>query len=572
MPGRVTSQPMDSQRGTFNYRPARSEEDGAYKECGGGPRPRYSRCRCAGELVFWFAMARTKQTARKSTGGKAPRKQLATKAARKSAPATGGVKKPHRYRPGTVALREIRRYQKSTELLIRKLPFQRLVREIAQDFKTDLRFQSSAVMALQEASEAYLVGLFEDTNLCAIHAKRVTIMPKDIQLARRIRGERLAGPRAESRGVPSRLLAPFTGAARTPTSASVGRACVLSSWGVLTYPTVTPGCKLSGQETRGLGLQDGPRRRRVPRERSGLGWPGFFPHGSRAPAASTPPPEVAPRGAALRLVGGRKPATRHLGTARFLLGRCRDSQTLPARRVSGIHYVHSRDRLALSVLSVGDCIPNNVFQENLQHAPGLLVDEAGDPLDSSTPGKAPNCRLGDALDVVPQNFAVALGTPLAQAFATLSSPRHSEKQAGDTTFGIMARTKQTARKSTGGKAPRKQLATKAARKSAPATGGVKKPHRYRPGTVALREIRRYQKSTELLIRKLPFQRLVREIAQDFKTDLRFQSSAVMALQEASEAYLVGLFEDTNLCAIHAKRVTIMPKDIQLARRIRGERA
>ena len=135
-------------------------------------------------------MARTKQTARKSTGGKAPRKQLATKAARKSAPATGGVKKPHRFRPGTVALREIRKYQKSTELLIRKLPFQRLVREIAQDFKTDLRFQSSAVSALQEAAEAYLVGLFEDTDLCAIHAKRVTIMPKDIQLARRIRGER----------------------------------------------------------------------------------------------------------------------------------------------------------------------------------------------------------------------------------------------------------------------------------------------------------------------------------------------------------------------------------------------
>jgi histone H3 len=135
-------------------------------------------------------MARTKQTARKSTGGKAPRKQLATKAARKSAPATGGVKKPHRYRPGTVALREIRRYQKSTELLIRKLPFQRLVREIAQDFKTDLRFQSSAIGALQEASEAYLVGLFEDTNLAAIHAKRVTIQPKDIQLATRLRGER----------------------------------------------------------------------------------------------------------------------------------------------------------------------------------------------------------------------------------------------------------------------------------------------------------------------------------------------------------------------------------------------
>uniref|UniRef100_A0A8C6GVT0 Core Histone H2A/H2B/H3 domain-containing protein n=1 Tax=Mus spicilegus TaxID=10103 RepID=A0A8C6GVT0_MUSSI len=93
-----------------------------------------------------------------------------------------------------------------------------------------------------------------------------------------------------------------------------------------------------------------------------------------------------------------------------------------------------------------------------------------------------------------------------------------------------------------------------------------------PGTVALREIRSYQKLTELLIWKLPFQRLVREIAQDFKTDLRFQSAAIGALQEASEAYLVGLFEDTNLCAIHTKRVTIMPKDIQLARRIRGERA
>ena len=129
-----------------------------------------------------------------------------------------------------------------------------------------------------------------------------------------------------------------------------------------------------------------------------------------------------------------------------------------------------------------------------------------------------------------------------------------------------------------------------------AAGGVKKPHRFRPGTVALREIRRYQKSTELLIRKLPFQRLVREIAQDFKvsffiydlfrefiidsfcfffkkkTDLRFQSSAVMALQEAAEAYLVSLFEDTNLAAIHAKRVTIQPKDLALARRLRGERS
>jgi histone H3 len=135
-------------------------------------------------------MARTKQTARKSIGSKAPRKQLSTKAARKTVPVEGGVKKPHRYRPGTLALREIRKYQKSTELLIRKLPFQRLVREIANDVRRDLRFQSTAILALQEISEAYLVGLFEDTNLCAIHAKRVTIMPKDMQLARRIRGER----------------------------------------------------------------------------------------------------------------------------------------------------------------------------------------------------------------------------------------------------------------------------------------------------------------------------------------------------------------------------------------------
>jgi histone H3 len=137
-------------------------------------------------------MVRTKTTVRKSDpetvkAMRAPKKPKGT-----ADSADGGVKikKPHRFRPGTVALREIRRYQKSVELLIRKLPFQRLVREIAQDFKTDLRFQSSAIAALQEAAEAYLVSLFEDTNLAAIHAKRVTIQPKDIQLARRLRGER----------------------------------------------------------------------------------------------------------------------------------------------------------------------------------------------------------------------------------------------------------------------------------------------------------------------------------------------------------------------------------------------
>lgn len=142
-----------------------------------------------------LTMARTKQTARMSTGGKAPtKKMMATKTIPVARMAVGSkVRKPRRYRPGTVALREIRKYQKSTDLLIRKLPFQRLVREVAQDFRINgeqIRFKMSALEALQEASEAYLVGLFEDTNLCAIHGRRVTIMPKDLQLARRIRGER----------------------------------------------------------------------------------------------------------------------------------------------------------------------------------------------------------------------------------------------------------------------------------------------------------------------------------------------------------------------------------------------
>ena len=110
------------------------------------------------------------------------------------------------------------------------------------------------------------------------------------------------------------------------------------------------------------------------------------------------------------------------------------------------------------------------------------------------------------------------------------------------------------------------------RKSAPSSMGIKKKHRYRPGVVALREIRKYQKSTELLIKKLPFQRLVREICVELGKDMRFQSVALLALQEASEAYLIGLFSDMQMCAVHAKRVTIQPKDMLLARRLRGERA
>eukprot|EP00804_Cyclotella_cryptica_P013963 CCRYP_002468-RA/>CCRYP_002468-RA protein AED:0.14 eAED:0.14 QI:0/0/0/1/0/0/3/0/212 len=212
-------------------------------------------------------MARMKQTASKSTS-------LATKAAHKSAPAAGGCKKPHCYCPGTVALREICKYQTSTDLLLHKLPFQHFLREVTQNFHGDMRYQATALAASQEASEAYLIGLLEDTNLCAIHARR--------------------------------------------------------------------------------------------------------------------------------------------------------------------------------------------------------------------------------------------------------------------------------------------LATKAARQNAPAAGGCKKPHCYCPGTVALREICKYQTSTDLLLHKLPFRRFLREVTQNFHGDMRYQATALAASQEASEAYLIGLLEDTNLCAIHARRVTIMP--------------
>ena len=129
--------------------------------------------------------------------------------------------------------------------------------------------------------------------------------------------------------------------------------------------------------------------------------------------------------------------------------------------------------------------------------------------------------------------------------------------------GVMTRTKKTVPRLTGGKSPRMAAMHKSA--AGKVMSGVKKPHRYRPGTVSLCEIRKYQKSTELLLRKAPFMRLVREIAQDFKSELRFTSQTVEYLQTACEAFVVRRFENANKCAIHAKRVTIFPKDMQLVK-------
>jgi len=149
-------------------------------------------------------MTRIKQTSVKNTtSGTAPSRCFASKKPTKNLAAvaakeimanlpkiTSSQIKKRRYRPGDKAIREIRKYQNTTNPLLRKMPFQRLVREIAMLFRSDLRFQASAILALQEATEAYAVGLFEDSNLIALHGKRKTVFPKDMQLARRIRGGR----------------------------------------------------------------------------------------------------------------------------------------------------------------------------------------------------------------------------------------------------------------------------------------------------------------------------------------------------------------------------------------------
>jgi len=140
-------------------------------------------------------MARTKHTARRLVednlkGGKPTKKKGIQGVSSKAGSSKDPTETPFRYRPGVKALQEIRHYQKSTELLLRKVPFQRFVRElVAKNESGCFRFESQALLALQEASEQYLVGLFEDANHCAIHGKRVTIMPRDLQLSRKIRGE-----------------------------------------------------------------------------------------------------------------------------------------------------------------------------------------------------------------------------------------------------------------------------------------------------------------------------------------------------------------------------------------------
>ena len=132
-------------------------------------------------------------------GGKQPRKHLLHKVLRRNKSLTRGVKKPNRYCPGLLALREIRRYQQSTECLIKRTPFNKLIKEISQQYRVcpycpgmpsvQVRFQSTALAALQEAAENFIVGLFEDMNLLAGHARRVTVMPQDIRLALRIQGD-----------------------------------------------------------------------------------------------------------------------------------------------------------------------------------------------------------------------------------------------------------------------------------------------------------------------------------------------------------------------------------------------
>jgi len=135
-------------------------------------------------------MARTKALATKTGKAAKPEKQPMKKVAKVSKEAVEGEMNKKRLRPGQKALREIRKYQKGTSLVIRRAPFQRLVREIAKDVMPDCKFSPNTLMALQECTEMYICGLFEDSQLCCVHAKRVTLFKKDMELAKRIRGDK----------------------------------------------------------------------------------------------------------------------------------------------------------------------------------------------------------------------------------------------------------------------------------------------------------------------------------------------------------------------------------------------
>ena len=151
------------------------------------------------------AVLAQKPVAKGSKSKISPSSKPIAKTMKKTAPADGGIKerKKMKFKPGTVALREIKKYQKSTDLLLPRAPFQKLVRSICQDIDSDIRFQAQALLALQESAEAYLTGVFEDANLCSIHARRVTLMKQDMLLARRIRGDlnldyRMTGPQDDN--------------------------------------------------------------------------------------------------------------------------------------------------------------------------------------------------------------------------------------------------------------------------------------------------------------------------------------------------------------------------------------
>jgi len=191
-------------------------------------------------------------------------------------------------------------------------------------------------------------------------------------------------------------------------------------------------------------------------------------------------------------------------------------------------------------------------------------------------GLAPGIRASLVLSAA--RNAVRLGNADARARSTAAGATSSGAVAGGSSSGAVAGANPGVTKAfVHADAARAAEHEKAVQRSHDAThghaanlvGGVKRAHHYRPGTVALREIRKFQKTTELLIPKRPFQRLVKEVAQNYKTDLRVQSTALVVLQEAAEDYIVGVMEDSVLCAVHGGRQTLMAKDMALARRIRG---